>query len=66
MLGAHVVEKLRAPRTGGWVCRLCDQVACGRDQGRCPAATAASITDRPALPPDRRPRGARQRFDRRR
>ena len=54
MLGAHVVEKLRAPRTGGWVCRLCDQVACGRDQGKCPAATAAAITDRPPAGPSTR------------
>lgn len=26
---------------GGWLCRLCDVDACGRPDGRCPAATAA-------------------------
>jgi DNA-binding MarR family transcriptional regulator len=27
---------------GGWLCRQCDPVACGRPVGRCPAATAAT------------------------
>jgi MarR family transcriptional repressor of emrRAB len=26
---------------GGWLCRLCDQAACGRPEGRCPAQAAA-------------------------
>lgn len=26
----------------GWVCRLCDPSACGRDDGRCPTAAAAA------------------------
>jgi DNA-binding MarR family transcriptional regulator len=26
---------------GGWLCRLCDQAACGRPEGRCPAQTSA-------------------------
>jgi DNA-binding MarR family transcriptional regulator len=26
---------------GGWLCRLCDQAACGRPDGRCPAESAA-------------------------
>jgi DNA-binding MarR family transcriptional regulator len=26
---------------GGWLCRQCDPAACGRPEGRCPAATAA-------------------------
>ena len=26
---------------GGWLCRLCDVDACGRPDGRCPAASAA-------------------------
>lgn len=30
-----------APPTGGWLCRLCDLGACGRDEGRCPTAAAA-------------------------
>jgi MarR family transcriptional regulator, negative regulator of the multidrug operon emrRAB len=30
---------------GGWLCRLCDFDACGRAEGRCPAATrAAALT----------------------
>ncbi len=30
-------------KTGGaWICRLCDLRACGRDEGRCPAANAAA------------------------
>jgi DNA-binding MarR family transcriptional regulator len=27
---------------GGWLCRQCDPVACGRSDGRCPAAAAAT------------------------
>ena len=27
---------------GGWLCRLCDFQACGRSDGRCPAATIAA------------------------
>jgi MarR family transcriptional regulator, negative regulator of the multidrug operon emrRAB len=27
---------------GAWLCRLCDFAACGRPEGRCPAAKAAS------------------------
>jgi hypothetical protein len=26
---------------GAWTCRLCDLAACRRDQGECPALTAA-------------------------
>ena len=29
---------------GGWLCRLCDFEACGRREGRCPAAARAAIT----------------------
>ncbi|WP_156771861.1 MarR family winged helix-turn-helix transcriptional regulator [Mycobacterium sp. 1245805.9] len=29
------------PPSGGWLCRLCDASACGRDIGQCPAANAA-------------------------
>lgn len=28
---------------GGWLCRLCDMKACGRPDGRCPAARRASL-----------------------
>src|SRR5690349_566762 len=27
---------------GGWLCRMCDFVACGRPEGRCPAAARAA------------------------
>ena len=30
-----------APPTGGWLCRLCDPVACERAEGHCPALNAA-------------------------
>ena len=48
---ASVLEGLRAEQRldarsrgdepAGWLCRLCDFVACGRPQGDCPAANAA-------------------------
>lgn len=31
-----------AAPVGGWLCRLCDFHACGRSEGRCPAATRAA------------------------
>jgi MarR family transcriptional regulator, negative regulator of the multidrug operon emrRAB len=39
--------RLRERRKGaappaGWLCRLCDFEACGRSEGRCPAATTAA------------------------
>jgi DNA-binding MarR family transcriptional regulator len=35
-------------RSGGWLCRLCDFAACGRDQGECPVAnTIASTSPKP-------------------
>jgi DNA-binding MarR family transcriptional regulator len=36
-----------APPEGGWLCRMCDFDACGRDQGLCPAATTAANTVAP-------------------
>jgi DNA-binding MarR family transcriptional regulator len=30
------------PPAGGWLCRLCDFQACGRPDGRCPAAARAA------------------------
>jgi len=32
------------PPTRGWLCRLCDFEACGRPDGRCPAAGRAAVT----------------------
>jgi DNA-binding MarR family transcriptional regulator len=31
-------RRLGMPPPGGWLCRLCDFEACGRPEGRCPAA----------------------------
>jgi DNA-binding MarR family transcriptional regulator len=47
LVEAVVARRLGARRAGvdpagGWVCRLCDAVACERPQGRCPAANAAA------------------------
>jgi MarR family transcriptional repressor of emrRAB len=47
MLRAITLERLAerqrgAPPAGGWMCRLCDLDACGRDRGTCPAAAAAA------------------------
>lgn len=41
-------EAGRLPR-GGWLCRLCDLEACGREQGACPAANA-TIADTEVTP----------------
>jgi DNA-binding MarR family transcriptional regulator len=39
---ARVIPKMmRGPGATRWLCRLCDMDACGRDAGRCPAASAA-------------------------
>jgi MarR family transcriptional repressor of emrRAB len=47
MLRAITLQRLaerrrNRPPIGGWMCRLCDFQACGRPQGACPAANAAS------------------------
>lgn len=47
LVGALVARRLEARAAGaippgGWLCRLCDTVACGRPEGRCPAANAAA------------------------
>jgi MarR family transcriptional repressor of emrRAB len=41
---AHRLADRAADRIphGGWLCRLCDLDACGRQEGRCPAAATAS------------------------
>lgn len=49
LVGAVVARRLQARAAGvdppvGWLCRLCDPVACERPQGRCPAADAAGIS----------------------
>jgi DNA-binding MarR family transcriptional regulator len=47
LVRAVVDQRLAARRAGddpagGWLCRLCDPTACGRSEGRCPAASAAT------------------------
>jgi hypothetical protein len=47
-LAARVLETVvrgklarEAAESTRWICRLCDMHACGRAEGRCPAASAA-------------------------
>jgi DNA-binding MarR family transcriptional regulator len=42
LLGRLFTGLVRGPGATRWICRLCDTVACGRDEGRCPAANAAA------------------------
>jgi MarR family transcriptional repressor of emrRAB len=47
LVGTVVSRRLEARAAGvdppgGWMCRLCDLVACERDEGSCPVARAAS------------------------
>jgi DNA-binding MarR family transcriptional regulator len=44
-------EKATHPDGSGWICRLCDLTACGRDAGTCPAANAAreALNPRPGV-----------------
>jgi DNA-binding MarR family transcriptional regulator len=41
LLGRVMANVVAAKDGGPWTCRLCDLTACGRDEGRCPAANAA-------------------------
>jgi DNA-binding MarR family transcriptional regulator len=40
LLGAVLVGLIPHPGPNGWMCRLCDTDACGRERGRCPVANA--------------------------
>jgi DNA-binding MarR family transcriptional regulator len=42
LLGQVMAGLVRNKEGGAWICRLCDLRACGRDEGRCPAANAAA------------------------
>lgn len=53
LVGAVVARRLEtraagAGPAGGWLCRLCDPVACERPEGRCPAFNAAGHPGAPA------------------
>ena len=40
----RMMAKVVAAKEGGpWICRLCDIGACGRGEGRCPAANAGAV-----------------------
>jgi DNA-binding MarR family transcriptional regulator len=38
LLARVVLRQMRGPGATGWLCRLCDMQACGRDEGHCPVA----------------------------
>ena len=42
MAGTILVGIMRPPGPSGWMCRLCDTGRCGRPEGHCPVANAAS------------------------
>jgi DNA-binding MarR family transcriptional regulator len=47
LVGSLTATRLERRRSGAaepWLCRTCDLVACGRPDGRCPAATTATAT----------------------
>jgi DNA-binding MarR family transcriptional regulator len=41
LLARVIPNMMRGPGATRWLCRLCDMDACGRDEGRCPTASAA-------------------------
>ncbi len=41
LLARVIPNMMRGPGATRWLCRLCDMEACGREEGRCPAASAA-------------------------
>ena len=43
LLGKIIVAVVAEKEGGAWICRLCDLGACGRADGRCPTAAAASV-----------------------
>jgi len=42
LAGKVLVGVIRPPGAYGWMCRLCDTGRCGRPDGRCPVANAAT------------------------
>lgn len=58
LVGAVVDRRVEARRAGvdppgGWLCRLCDAVACERPEGHCPAANAARAAYAEGWPDER-------------
>lgn len=42
LAGRVLAGLIRGPGATRWMCRLCDTAACGRQDGKCPVANAAS------------------------
>jgi DNA-binding MarR family transcriptional regulator len=40
LVGRVLAGLIRGPGATGWMCRLCDTTACGREHGECPVANA--------------------------
>jgi DNA-binding MarR family transcriptional regulator len=49
LLGKLMTRIVNEKDGGAWICRLCDTQACGRQDGRCPAANAAKVKYGPPL-----------------
>lgn len=43
LLDRMMANVVAVKEDGAWICRLCDLTACGRADGRCPAANAAAL-----------------------
>src|SRR5689334_13848399 len=43
LLSRMMAKVVAAKEGGAWICRLCDIAACGRAEGRCPAANAGAV-----------------------
>lgn len=51
LAGKILVGIMRPPGAYGWMCRLCDTGRCGRPEGHCPVASAATAAaSRGSLP----------------
>ncbi len=44
LAGRVLITIMLPPGPSGWMCRLCDMEACGRERGRCPVASAYGYT----------------------
>ena len=43
LLSRMMAKVVAAKEGGAWICRMCDIAACGRAEGRCPAANAGAV-----------------------
>jgi DNA-binding MarR family transcriptional regulator len=51
LLGKVMANVVEAKDGGSWICRLCDLHACGRAEGNCPTARAATVKYRLGILP---------------